>query len=277
MKKILLPTDFSPSSLAAYKFAIDFASVSNAELTVMHVIDIPVIQETTFGLQPYLYAKEMFRDAVQNASRIYKRMQTMFPSDVPISFKAIHDDLISGLTEFIRTNHTDLVIMSAHGASQVEEFVSGSQTKRVARHSPVPVLAIPSETNVASIRDIVFPNSLEPDQEHLVQAISSFQRTFNATLHLLFVNTPSNFHTEEESKKLLKSFALYYSLQNFTVNYRYDDTENNGILSFVNEINADLVAMGTHGRTGIAHLLKGSIAETVLQNTNRPVWICKLG
>jgi nucleotide-binding universal stress UspA family protein len=276
MKKILIPTDFSPSSLAAYKFALDLASLTNAEITVIHVIDIPVIQETTFGLQPYLYAKEMFRDAVHNASRIYKRMQTMFPSDVPIKFKAIHDDLISGLTEFIRTNHTDLVIMSTHGASQLEDFISGTQTRRVARHSPVPVLAISGETSVTSIRNIVFPNSLEPDQDHLIHAITALQRIFDATLHLLFVNTPSNFHTEEESKKLLKSFALYYSLQNFTVNYRYDDTENNGIVSFVSEINADLVAMGTHGRTGLAQLLNGSIAETVLQNTNRPIWICKL-
>jgi nucleotide-binding universal stress UspA family protein len=277
MKKIILPTDFSPASMAAYKFAVDYASRINAEITVVHVIDIPVIQETTFGLQPYLYAKEMFREAVENASRIYTRMRTLYPSDAPVKFKAIHDDLIPGLSEFIRHNPADLLIMSTHGASELEDFITGSQTRKIARHSPVPVLAIPKETTVDSIRNIIFPNSLEPGQDNLIREVTELQQTLGAKLHLLFVNTPANFHDEEESGRLLKGFALYYSLKDFTINFRYDDSETNGIISFANEIKTDLIAMGTHGRKGLAHLLKGSIAENVLTKIECPIWIAKLG
>jgi nucleotide-binding universal stress UspA family protein len=193
-----------------------------------------------------------------------------------VKFKAIHDDLISGLSEFIRHNPVDLVIMSTHGASELEEFVTGSQTKKIARHCPVPVLAIPKETPVESIRNIVFPNSLEPGQDLLIREVIELQQTLRAKLHLLFVNTPANFHDEEESRRLLRGFALYYSLQDFTVHYRYDDSETNGIISFANEIKTDLIAMGTHGRKGLSHLLKGSIAENVLSRIECPVWIAKL-
>lgn len=276
MKKILVPTDFSPASVAAYKFAVDFALRVGAEVVVVHVIDIPVIQETTFGLQPYLYAQETFRDAFENSQRLYERLKKMHPASVPVTFKPIHDDLVNGLSEFIRTNYIDMVIMSTRGASEIEEFFSGSQTRKFARHSPVPVLTIPHECSVSSIRDIVFPNNLDSDQDHLIQLVSEFQRKLNARMHLLFVNTPSNRHTAEASLRMLRDFATYYRLENYTVNYRYSESEKAGIISFVNEINAHMVAMGTHGRTGLAHLLKGSIAESILGRIDCPVWVSKL-
>jgi nucleotide-binding universal stress UspA family protein len=276
MKKILLPTDFSPASMAAYKFAVEYAALTKGEVIVVHVIDIPVIQETTFGLQPYLYAQEMYREAVENSHRIYERMKMIYPSNVPVSFRPLNDDLIGGLAEFIRINYIDLVIMSTRGASELEEFVSGSQTKRIARYSPVPVLAIPHELSPSSIRNIVFPNSLEPAQEHLIAAITEFQRELQAQLHLLFVNTPVNTHSEDECRKLLKDFALYYQLENYTINYRYDTSERAGIKRFTDEIGADMIAMGTHGRKGLAHFLKGSIAESVIGKVERPILISKL-
>ena len=39
----------------------------------------------------------------------------------------------------------------------------------------------------------------------------------------------------------------------------------------------DLIVMGTHGRTGLAHLMKGSVAEKVLRKTLRPVMVIPLG
>lgn len=276
MKKILVPTDFSPASMAAYRFAIEFATRVDGELVVAHVIDIPIIQETTFGLQPYLYAQETFRDAFENSQRLYRRLKDLYPTDVPVTFRPIHDDLVSGLSEFIQTNHIDLVIMSARGASEIEEFISGSPTKKVARHSPVPVITVPNEISLSSVRDIVFPNNLDSDQEHLIEMVSEFQRKLNARLHLLFVNTPSNTHTAEASAKMLKDFAAYYRLENYTINFRYSDSEKAGIIAFAREIHADMIAMGTHGRTGLAHFFKGSIAESVLDQIDCPVWVSKL-
>lgn len=276
MKKILVPTDFSPASMAAYRFAVDFATRAEGELVVAHVIDIPIIQETTFGLQPYLYAQETFKDAFENSQRLYRRLRDLYPTNVPITFKPIHDDLVSGLSEFIQTNHIDLVIISARGASEIEEFLSGSQTKKFARHSPVPVITVPREVPLTSIHNIVFPNNLDSDQEHLIEMVSEFQRKLNARLHLLFVNTPSNRHSAETSTKMLKDFAAYYRLKDFTVSFRYSDSEKAGIVAFAHEINADMIAMATHGRTGLAHLFKGSIAESVLDKIDCPVWVSKL-
>jgi len=43
------------------------------------------------------------------------------------------------------------------------------------------------------------------------------------------------------------------------------------ILRFADENNVDLIVMGTHGRTGLAHLLAGSVAERVVRSSKLPV------
>lgn len=47
------------------------------------------------------------------------------------------------------------------------------------------------------------------------------------------------------------------------------------ILNVAQEIAADLIIMGTHGRTWLTHLLLGSVAETVVRNANCPVLTAK--
>ena len=47
-------------------------------------------------------------------------------------------------------------------------------------------------------------------------------------------------------------------------------------LNFAEDIDAELIALATHGRTGLMHLLSGSIAEDVVNHAKRPVWTFRL-
>ena len=69
----------------------------------------------------------------------------------------------------------------------------------------------------------------------------------------------------------MEKFAKKLGLKNFTINIFNDITEEEGIIYFAESIDADLIAMATHGRTGFAHVLAGSIAEDVVGHAKRPV------
>ena len=69
----------------------------------------------------------------------------------------------------------------------------------------------------------------------------------------------------------MRDFAKKLKLQNFTMSIFNDRSEEEGIIHFASTINADLIAMATHGRTGFAHVLVGSIAEDVVNHARRPV------
>ena len=55
-----------------------------------------------------------------------------------------------------------------------------------------------------------------------------------------------------------------HELENYTVNIYNDVVEEDGIIYFARDIDADMIALSTHGRSGLMHLLSGSIAEDVV-------------
>lgn len=277
MKRILVPCDFSLPARQAYKVAIDIASNSNGEVLVMNTMAIPVLFETTFGVQPYPLDLLQSQKLEANAREAFERMKKDYPAEVPVSFFPVHDYLLSGIRDFTENRQVDLIVMGTSGSSGLEEFFIGSNTEKIVRFSKVPVIAVPGTARVSEpVRHIVFPNALEPDQIRLIGAVKQLQQFFSARLHVLYINTPDRFLNDADAYKRVEDFANQYSLQNCTVNVRNAPTETIGILHFAKEENCDLLAMATHGRKGLAHLFAGSIAESVVNKIDCPIWTFNL-
>ena len=75
---------------------------------------------------------------------------------------------------------------------------------------------------------------------------------------------------------LMNEFVEKYDLDICTLNIYNDFIEEDGIIYFAQDIDADMIALATHGRSGLMHLLSGSIAEDVVNHAKRPVWTCRL-
>jgi hypothetical protein len=93
-----------------------------------------------------------------------------------------------------------------------------------------------------------------------------------ARIHILLINTPINFVRDRDAKAALQDFANHYKLENYVLHFRnYYDIEE-GIMDFAAHEKMDMIAMATHARRGLAHLLNGSIAEDVVNHTSIPIW-----
>jgi nucleotide-binding universal stress UspA family protein len=163
--------------------------------------------------------------------------------------------------------------MGTKGASGLREWMIGSNTEKMVRTSPVPVIAIKHFRPGQHIRHIVFPNSLDTEnQEDLIMKVKALQDFFQAKLHIIWINTPAVFRPDDDARRKLKAFAERFMLTNYTINvFNYSDEES-GIVEFANQVKGDLIAMGTHGLTGIAHYISGSLAEDVVNHVQYPVW-----
>jgi nucleotide-binding universal stress UspA family protein len=276
MKKILVPTDFSQPSLASFLFAVEIASRTGAEIFVVHMIELPLLPETTFGVQPYPIDPQLIKDLELGSTQAFEEMKSKFAGSARVTFHVVHDRVVSGIRMFEDQHKIDLVIMSTHGASALDEFFIGSTAEKIARFSRVPLIAVPKEVKFERVKNIVVPNNLEDGQGDLVRHLKDLQKLFNAKLHILLINTPFHFYTNEEAQNLLEKFAKDYNLQDFTLNFRNDQSERTGILKFMEEVKGDMIAMATHGRTGLAHFFQGSIAESVLNRVDQPIWTYKV-
>jgi hypothetical protein len=140
----------------------------------------------------------------------------------------------------------------------------------------VPVIAVRKAPAIDQVRKIVLPTTLRLDQHALIEKVKELQAFFNASLEVLWINTPMNFKTDLESKSLLEDFARNYKLTNFHLHVRNDTIEEDAITHFAREIKADMVTMATHGRRGLAHTLMGSVTEDVVNHLQCPIWTFSL-
>jgi hypothetical protein len=166
--------------------------------------------------------------------------------------------------------------MGSHGASGLREVFVGSNAEKIVRKSPIPVLVV-KDFFKGSITDIVFPNTLDlDDQEDLVMKVKALQSFFKAKLHIVWINTPINFTSDYITIDRLIAFAKRFMLKDYSVHVFNHPDEEEGILRFSKMIKADMIAMGTHGRKGLAHILNGSLAEDIVNHTDKLIWSYKL-
>jgi nucleotide-binding universal stress UspA family protein len=272
MKKIFVPCDFSEHALQAYEFAMNIAARSGGSVMVLNVIDLPITYETTLGTPVYYFDENILKDLEAQAKEDFKKMKAQSLHNENTSFSVSFGPVTLKIQEFIEDQKIDLVVMGTRGASGWKEYLIGSNTEKIVRFSKAPVFAIRKSFKLNEIKNIVFPTTLELNQTDLIHHIKELQSFFNATLHLLLVNTPYNFKRTKEDKELLEEYAEHYKLKDYTLNIYDDFFADDGIINFAHQIKADMIGMATHGRKGLAHLFAGSVTEDVVNHVDCPIW-----
>lgn len=274
MKRILVPCDFSDPAAQAFKFAVEIALKSRGEIFLLNVVEVPVMHETV--LMPTLYFEQSLMNEMKaTADKKFQKMKDKWGEGITVSTHVEFGVTITSIRQFIEEKKIDLVVMGTHGASGAREFLIGSNTEKIVRTSLVPVMAIKKSTKLSNVKNIVFPNDLDLENEHLTLKVKELQNFFKATLHILYINSPAFFQRDVDTKMRLKDFAKRFMLKDYTLNVYNDVDQENGINNFTREVKGDLIALATHGRRGISHLVSGSIAEDIVNHVDCPIWTFK--
>jgi nucleotide-binding universal stress UspA family protein len=276
MKKILVPCDFSDPAVQAFKMAVEIADRSRGEVILLNVVELPVMHESV--LMPTLSFEEAFiKEMKEHAEKNFVKMRDKWAKDGPkVSWSVEFGGTTPTIREFVKEKKIDLIVMGTHGATGMKEFFIGSNTEKIVRMAGVPVIAIKKQVKLDSIKNIVFPNTVNMEQEELTLNVKALQNFFKATLHVLYINTPSSFKRDIDVKPQLKAFAKRFMLKDYTLNVWNDYNEEEGLKNFANDVKADLIVMATHGRRGLNHLMSGSIAEDAVNHINCPIWTYKI-
>ncbi|MES2627526.1 MAG: universal stress protein [Bacteroidota bacterium] len=270
MKKILVPTDFSDHAMYASKVAARIAALTGARIYFLHVIDIPVY-DSNMGIAEHQDIMESLMIMQQVKKRFNQLFEEPFLEGVNavevLTFSGVHENI----AEQAKKHEIDLIVMGSHGAKGWTEFFVGSNTDRIVRLVDCPVITVKQDMPDFNPVNIVFSSNFDGEDNHVFEEVNQFACMFNATVHLLKVNTTSGFEPQEASIEKMKAFSSHFSLNKSTYNVYNAHNIEEGILAFSNETGADLIAMGTHGRTGIAHFFGGSIAADLVNHSRKPV------
>ena len=276
MKKILVPTDFSKPAQIAIDVAGNIARKANAELILLHVVEeasgtsfnITGEVDVSSGWEDKLFTMKLIERSKKQMAKLYEEVKT---TGVKVKQELRLGTAFHGMRDIIAEQKVDLVVMGTAGHTKLEEMIIGTNTEKVVRHSKCPVLTVHKKPVTTDFKNIVYATSMSKDEEIFSRIVRNTQQLYDSTVHLVRINTPGNFQRDAVVRKYMQDFAKKLQLKNFTINIFNDLTEEEGIIYFADSINADLIALATHGRTGFAHVLAGSIAEEVVSHSKRPV------
>ncbi|CAM1358961.1 Universal stress protein [Tenacibaculum litoreum] len=275
MKKILVPIDFSKPSEYASKLASTIAKKANSEVHLLHMVELPtgfvdMGSGTNFSIpESMLYIRKV-RDRMLD----YKKQ--FFPKNNNIKHAIRFQSPYDGIQDYSKKNGTDLIIMGAKGHTNLEEILIGSNTEKIVRNSDIPVIVTKKNGDHFIPKDLVFASSFKPDKTQAFERFLEFAENFDSKIHLLKVNTPQKFENTQETNKRIKKFIEKYDLKNYTINVYNDSSIEKGILNFSNKINADIIALATHGRSGLAHIFNGSITKHLSKKSIKPMLTFKV-
>lgn len=273
IQKILVPTDFSKPSENALEVAAAIARKHDAELILLHMMGLTSGMATKSDQQDVFKAMYFMRYAEQQFDKI---LEKEYLKGIKVT------DTVHNYTNFSEINgianemNVDLLVMGSHGATGLKEVFVGSNTEKVVRTSEIPVLVIKHQTTDFSPKRGIFACDFK------AAAIGPFKRAkrmfelLGLEMQLLYINLAGDFRSTREIEQRVLKFLTDAGEENpvTTLNtvVQYNDySVESGIFNYSQVANADLIALPTQGRQGLAHFFSGSIGEDVVNHSDLPV------
>ncbi|MEN8186282.1 MAG: universal stress protein [Bacteroidota bacterium] len=276
MKRILVPVDFSKEAECAAKVAANIAKKTGSDIYLLHMLELP----TTIVDPAEMSGLNTGPQAIYFMKQAHEKFDTFkklpFFKGLKVVESVQFHFAFAGIIEESKKNGIDLIVMGSQGASGLQEMFIGSNTEKVVRRSEIPVLVVKSGTEDFKIKDIVFASDFKNEGKSTFHKFLEFTEVFNAKIHFLYVNTIHNFNTTKAIEEKMTEFISDFEIKDYTKRIYNDISVEKGILSYARDIDADLIAMNTHGRSGLSQLFNGSIGRELANHALRPVITFKL-
>jgi len=276
MKRILVPVDFSKEAEYAAQVAAKIAKKTGSEIFLVHMLELPIntidpAEMSSIRSEPQsIYFMKLAHEKFQNFIKL------PFFKGIKIIESLQFHHAFTGIINESKKNKIDLIVMGSQGASGLQEMFIGSNTEKVVRRSEVPVLVIKKAAKDFKVNNMVFASDYKKESKNTFQNVIDFADLFNAKIHFLYVNTIHNFSTTKAIEKKMNKFIKDFKISKYTKTIYNDISIEKGILSFSRGINADLIALNTHGRSGLSQLFNGSVGQELTNHAIKPVVTFKI-
>lgn len=276
MKKILVPTDFSPNSKNALHIAAEIAVKNGAAIELLHA-NVATIY--SMPLSEYAMTEDYGTDQEydESAARALEKMKFELYDNpafakLKVDIRVEEGYLHSCIRNVAAEDGVDLVVMGTKGASGMQEFLVGSNTEKVIRTAPCPVLAIPEGIKNFELKMVLLPSTLKDDQKSIFRYLAAWQKNFGFNVKVLYLNNPAGFPTdgsaEARKNRLSEAAGLVKPEVIVAMGSFFEDST---ILSVADQYDVDMIAMATHQRHGLSHVFFGSVTENTVNHSNIPV------
>lgn len=287
LEKLLLSTDGSEFSEGAIRESINLAKTCSSKLFAVSVIETNPEYET---IAPQLVEKAE-KEARQHLESVKDRASKEGVDCEIIARQG--EEPYKYIIEEAEKNHANMIIMGRRGRTGLKRLMMGSVTAKVIGHSPCNVLVVPRAARLEYRNILIATDGSRYSDAAASEAIGIAKRC-GANLVIVSVvpsETESPFdivHSEmqkgliadkefQEAEKNVKNVKTLAEENGLKVKgLIYSGRPYEAIIETAEEEKADLIMVGSHGRTGLSRLLMGSVTERVIGHAECAVLVVKV-
>jgi nucleotide-binding universal stress UspA family protein len=267
--KLLVCTDSSPSSSGVINAGLEAARLTSARLRLLEVVMTPLYPDQLPASLAQMRAREQ---EVRARLEQYQASAAEAGVDLEVRVRT-GATAYAGILEEAETDQPGLIVMGRKGSTRLSRLLMGSVTERVIGLSGCSVLIVPreavlnvkrillahdgSEYGEAAWREVIHLAKLAKSEVVAVSVARDDRREIECKLALQHLEASADRHGIPLQSVFLKGRPF------------------EKIVETAREEQAGLVAMGSHGRTGFARLVMGSVAERVIGTVECPVLVVK--
>ncbi|QDU29075.1 Universal stress protein E [Anatilimnocola aggregata] len=284
-QKLLVAVDFSPASCAAIQQAVWVAKKTGATLTLVHVL--PNIRKSMHSASidaklDLLYGEgSVFHREVLSAAelRLQQLADKVAHPDLVVKHKVLLGEPLAEICRLTQVGEYDLVLAGAHAMTVWQELFVGSTAKKLIHTCPAPVWIVRPE-HVGQPAAILTATDFSPVCRRAIDVASSLSQVAKVPLHMLHVvdsmdvpedilsKVPEGKSLRDEinqaAKKRFDEFVATLGAQGDIRPHLTWGTPWKEINRVANQLQIDLLVVGSIGRSGIAGMLMGNTAERLL-------------
>lgn len=276
MKRILFPTDFSEAAANAFLYVLNYANVFNAEVVVLHVYDLPVVDmpplpETS---QEIFEAVEFnsFEKFKAELGNLHKIASENNLEHVTIKNVLNYGDLVYNINQLCKEESIDVVMMGTKGATGLKEVFLGSTASGVMQNADVPVIAIPASTKFSPVKAILFTTQYhDKDNDALLKTIE-ISKQLQARVYCVYI---TNTDDPDDIEERVEEWQIYYRDENISFFKIPGNDVEQSLLDFSENQNIDLIVMRSHKRGFFEGLFHSSLTKKMMYHSTVPLLIYK--
>lgn len=278
-KKILVAFDGSVSGRNALKQAIRLSQVEKCWIKVLTVMPFYEGELNLTGVQNI---KEVMKGPVE---RILAEAQSVADAEKAVIITNVEQgEAYEKIVEVADAENCELIVLGRRGIRRIERVLMGSVASRVIGYSGKDVLVVPRDTEIGWKNVLLATDGSSYSDSAAARAID-FTSSYGGRLSVVSVVDINEFYARvtaaadrmrEKAKKHLETARQKAEAAGLKADTVVKEGEPySKIVEFADEINADVLFMGSHGRTGLKKILMGSVTEKVIGFAGCPVMVVK--
>ncbi len=279
VKRILFPTDFSPSAQNAFKHCLILADYYQAKIEVLHVVfpeyaamDVPVVSMATTR-EKVDAAVSVMHSFVELGLSQTQALYT-FQSIPKVEEKVEIGIAVGTIVKLAEDRHADLIMMGTKGSHNTLEKAFGSVSTGVIEQAKCPVMLIPEFAQWKPTHIVAYASDLsESDPYHFWKA-AELLTPFHPLLHVINIHK-GNAHDQVAIDELKKIFSDNTPAVQISFHQEKHDSIATGLEEFVDNYGVDLLVMYSPHRSWVERWFHHSQTRDVAFTTRIPLLVIK--